>query len=70
MKKTAISFVFNFYRTLRTILGSGACPHTPSCSAYAQEAFSKYPFVRAFFLSAKRLLRCHPFSKGGFDPVP
>jgi uncharacterized protein len=48
----------------------GACKFYPSCSNYAHEAIAKYGARRGFVLAAQRLLRCRPFTKGGFDPVP
>jgi putative membrane protein insertion efficiency factor len=45
------------------------CRFIPTCSTYALEAFN-LGFVRGIFLSIKRLLKCHPFHEGGFDPVP
>lgn len=47
-----------------------ACPFTPSCSQYAIEAILKHGVIIGIFLSIKRILRCNPFSKGGFDKVP
>jgi putative membrane protein insertion efficiency factor len=46
------------------------CRYTPTCSAYALEAVEKYGCVQGLFLALKRLLRCHPFHAGGYDPVP
>ena len=46
------------------------CRFTPTCSAYALEAFKKRGFFIGFILSFWRILRCNPFSKGGYDPVP
>ncbi len=46
------------------------CRYLPSCSSYALEAVLRYGAVRGGWLSFKRLLRCHPFRKGGYDPVP
>jgi putative membrane protein insertion efficiency factor len=46
------------------------CRFYPSCSHYAQEAIQEYGIVRGLYLTLKRLLKCHPFHKGGFDPVP
>jgi putative membrane protein insertion efficiency factor len=43
------------------------CRFSPSCSHYAHEAFAKYPFAKALGKSIWRLLRCHPFSRGGVD---
>ncbi len=41
----------------------------PTCSQYAIEAIEKYGFFKGGFMSIMRILRCHPFAKGGFDPV-
>jgi uncharacterized protein len=46
------------------------CRFYPSCSAYAQEALTRHGAVRGTVLTTWRLLRCHPFHPGGFDPVP
>ena len=46
------------------------CRFYPSCSAYAQEALTRYGALRGLGLTLWRLLRCHPFHPGGFDPVP
>ncbi len=51
------------------VLG-GACKFYPSCSNYAVEAVTKHGARQGFVLAAKRLMRCRPFTKGGFDPVP
>lgn len=48
----------------------GACKYYPSCSRYAQEAVQKHGARRGAWLALKRLGRCRPFVKGGFDPVP
>lgn len=47
-----------------------ACRFEPTCSVYAREAFERYGFLRGARLSLRRLFRCHPFRRGGFDPVP
>jgi hypothetical protein len=47
-----------------------ACRFAPSCSQYALEAFTKYGLFKGLYLSFGRLLRCHPFHPGGYDPVP
>lgn len=51
-------------------LSSGRCRFSPTCSLYAREALAKHGFIKGIWLSGKRLLKCHPWSQGGFDPVP
>ena len=46
------------------------CPYTPTCSRYGLEAIEKYGALKGSLLAIWRILRCNPFSKGGYDPVP
>jgi len=46
-----------------------SCRFTPTCSEYAAEAIGSYGIVKGVFMSVKRVVRCNPFSKGGYDPV-
>lgn len=46
------------------------CKHQPTCSNYALEAYDKHNFFYATYLTFNRLIRCNPWGKGGFDPVP
>ena len=46
------------------------CIYTPTCSQYAMEAIKKYGAIKVLYLACRRILRCHPFAKGGYDPVP
>ena len=46
------------------------CIYTPTCSQYAMEAIRKYGAIKGAYLACRRILRCHPFAKGGYDPVP
>lgn len=59
-----------FYQRIISPLFPARCIYTPTCSEYALQAVSKYGFVRGGFLAIKRILRCHPFHEGGYDPVP
>jgi len=68
MRKIALALI-RFYKKISFLLPPSRCPYVPSCSAYAEEAFSRYTFMKALTVSVKRLARCHPFTKGGFDPV-
>lgn len=45
------------------------CKYYPTCSEYAILAIEKYGFIKGWFLSLKRILRCNPFSRGGYDPL-
>jgi uncharacterized protein len=64
-----LAFV-QFYKIFFSPLLGGACKFYPSCSNYAQEAIELHGARRGAFLAMKRLGRCRPFTKGGFDPVP
>ena len=46
------------------------CRFTPTCSEYAKECYRKFNFAKASYLTTKRLLKCNPLFKGGYDPVP
>ena len=46
-----------------------SCKYRPTCSEYTIDAIEKYGAIRGFFMGAWRILRCNPFSKGGYDPV-
>lgn len=70
MIKRLIIFLINLYRKYISPRKSFKCPYYPSCSEYGLEAINKYGAFKGSILAAWRILRCNPFSKGGFDPVP
>jgi uncharacterized protein len=57
------------YRYVISPLFPPSCRFTPSCSRYALQAIERYGALRGGFMAVRRLLRCHPFSRGGYDPV-
>ena len=64
-------FLINLYRKyISPLKRRPSCIYTPTCSQYAIEALEKYGVLKGSFLAVKRILRCHPFAKGGYDPVP
>ncbi|MCM3903126.1 MAG: membrane protein insertion efficiency factor YidD [Pyrinomonadaceae bacterium] len=68
MKIILISFL-RFYKLALSPLLPPACRFTPSCSVYAMEAIDRYGALRGSSLALRRLLRCHPFNPGGYDPL-
>ena len=69
MKYLMIGLV-KLYRKFISPLKPPCCRFTPTCSEYALEAFMKRGFFIGLILTVWRVLRCNPFSKGGYDPVP
>jgi hypothetical protein len=69
LARTMIAAI-RFYRKGISPLKPPVCRFYPTCSAYGQEAIEKYGAARGGWLLVKRLARCQPFCKGGFDPVP
>ncbi len=69
MKSFLLSLIRGYQAFVSPLLPS-ACRYTPTCSAYAFEAIEKHGPLKGFWLAFKRVLRCNPFSKGGYDPVP
>ncbi len=68
MKLIAIYFLRG-YKLLISPLFPPSCRFMPTCSEYAAEAIGKYGFLKGVVLGIKRILRCHPFAAGGYDPV-
>lgn len=69
MKRVLILLLKGYRRFISPLLPP-ACRFTPTCSQYALEAIGKYGALKGGYLAIRRLLRCHPFHPGGYDPVP
>ncbi len=65
-KKVAISAI-NFYKKYISSSTTKKCKFYPTCSEYSRQAFEKYGFIKGFYLTVIRILKCNPFSKGGVD---
>lgn len=69
--KNGLITIIRFYQQyLSALKGGPTCRFVPTCSAYAIEAITKYGALKGSALTLWRILRCNPFSKGGYDPVP
>ncbi|MCI8335440.1 MAG: membrane protein insertion efficiency factor YidD [Lachnospiraceae bacterium] len=68
--KTILIKLIQFYQKYLSPMKRTKCPYYPSCSQYGLEAVRKYGALRGSALAAWRILRCNPFSGGGYDPVP
>jgi putative membrane protein insertion efficiency factor len=66
----ALLLLIEVYRVTLAPLIGGFCRFVPSCSVYAEEAIRRHGAGTGSWLAARRVLRCHPFHRGGFDPVP
>ena len=68
--KTVLILLLRGYRFAISPLYGQVCRYHPSCSAYALQAVTEHGSLRGSWLSARRVLRCHPWADGGYDPVP
>lgn len=62
--------MITLYRKYLSPLKPPSCIYIPTCSTYFIQAVEKYGVIKGSYLGIKRILRCHPFHKGGYDPVP
>ncbi|MFC1856952.1 membrane protein insertion efficiency factor YidD [Thermodesulfobacteriota bacterium] len=65
----ALTFIRTYQYVVSPVLGP-ACRFYPTCSDYAYQAIQRYGFLKGSQMAFKRILRCHPFKPGGYDPVP
>lgn len=70
MKKVLIALINFYQKNISPLKKSATCKYIPTCSCYGKEAIEKHGAVKGSFLTIYRILRCNPFSKGGYDPVP
>ena len=71
--RAALAAIHGYRATFGYLLGRSGivqCRFEPTCSEYGRQAIARYGSPRGFALAARRIARCHPFSKGGSDPVP
>ena len=68
MSKILLALI-RFYRSVISPLLGANCRYIPTCSAYAMQAIEKYGALKGGLMAVRRILRCHPFCKGGYDPV-
>lgn len=69
MKRVLIGLIHVYKLAISPFMGP-RCIHYPTCSSYAVEAIERHGWLRGAGLAMRRLLRCHPFAEGGYDPVP
>ncbi|MDI9589846.1 MAG: membrane protein insertion efficiency factor YidD [Acidobacteriota bacterium] len=69
MKQALVMLIEGYRRYVSPLVGPH-CIYTPSCSAYALEAIKRHGAIRGMWLATKRIVRCHSFHEGGYDPVP
>lgn len=69
MRKVLIKLI-RMYQKYLSPMKRTRCPYIPTCSQYGLEAIEKHGVIKGCLLACWRILRCNPFSKGGYDPVP
>ncbi|MFK7974388.1 MAG: membrane protein insertion efficiency factor YidD [Rickettsiaceae bacterium] len=70
MKYIILLFIKFYQFFISPWLGSRNCCYFPTCSDYAKEAVNNFGAIKGLYLVIMRILKCHPFSEGGYDPVP
>lgn len=69
MKKILLLFIKIYRTSISPYKGGACCRFTPTCSEYAYEAIEKYGVFKGGYLAVRRILKCHPFHTGGYDPL-
>lgn len=70
MKVVLMGLIRFYQRFLSPLKGGPTCRFYPSCSQYAFDALQKHGALKGSYMAVRRVLRCHPFHPGGYDPVP
>ena len=70
MKQLLMAMVRFYQKHISPLKPSGTCKYIPTCSQYALEALERHGALKGTLLAVWRVLRCNPFSEGGYDPVP
>lgn len=70
LPKKFMLLLVRFYKREISPMLPPSCRFTPTCSEYAMQAIEKYGALKGGWLALRRILRCNPFHKGGYDPVP
>ena len=69
VNKLVIHSIKIYQKFISPLKGVSSCRFYPTCSQYAIDAIEKYGIIKGSFMSIKRILKCHPFHPGGYDPV-
>jgi len=70
LPRSVVVFLIRGYQQVISPLFPATCKYYPTCSAYAVEAVEEYGVFKGGWLAIKRIVRCNPWSRGGYDPVP
>jgi putative membrane protein insertion efficiency factor len=69
LKYLALKLIRAYQILISPMLGQ-SCRFSPTCSSYSMQAIERFGFFKGCWLTVRRLLRCHPFNPGGYDPIP
>lgn len=69
MKKILL-YIIKFYQKFISPMFPAKCRFYPTCSAYTYQAINEYGSIKGIYLGMKRIIKCHPFNEGGYDPLP